>query len=111
MTPTARDLVEAGAIDMATYWHNSWETMAPEPKVMYLTASRAALIATFKKLAEDGPTEAMLEAGMEESKMSPEIHERGHRTGRSLSASTGECCEIFKAMSATLLRELEGLTP
>ena len=90
MTPTARDLVETGAIDMATYWHNSWETMAPEPKVMYLTASRAALIATFRKLAEDGPTEALQLV---------------------LDDMTDEACAGWRVVCRALLRELEDLTP
>lgn len=102
MTNTARDLVEAGAIatyertrekawiDAPSYSDATFDY--PEIKAMLRLDTRAALIATFRKLAEDGPTEAMLDADR-----------RGLHTRSELEV-------ICILISRALLRELEEMT-
>ena len=104
MTNTARDLVEAGAIatyertrekawiDAPSYSDATFDY--PEIKAMLRLDTRAALIATFRKLAEDGPTEAMLE-------MLAHYHP----------VERDEAIEDHRRIMRALARELEELTP
>jgi hypothetical protein len=104
MTTTARDLVEAGAIatyertrekawiDAPSYSDATFDY--PEIKAMLRLDTRAALIATLRKLAEDGPTEAMLEAW--------------ERIGVIDRYMARQLCVVG---NQALLRELKGLTP
>ena len=103
MTITARDLVEAGAIDMARRINFDGNDIAlmkkldeatPPPNFSQWSSfeknARAALIATFRKLAEDGPTEALQLV---------------------LDDMTDEACAGWRVVCRALLRELEDLTP
>ena len=60
------------------------------PVAMLRRVQRAALIATFRKLAEDGPTEALQLV---------------------LDDMTDEACAGWRVVCRALLRELEDLTP
>ena len=89
MTTTARDVLIAPSGAARAYLMQRADLGAP---INYDGLGRAALIATFRKLAEDGPTEAM------------QTHWDAEGWG-----NIGEL--IFRIGLKTLLRELEGLTP
>ena len=91
MTTTARDVLIAPSGAARAYLMQRADLGAP---INYDGLGRAALIATFRKLAEDGPTEAMLE-------MLAHYHP----------VERDEAIGDFQNMMQALLRELEGLTP
>lgn len=102
MTTTARDLVEAGAkafcvsqgVDPAETakldWRRDVGTIHVSRAQVIVPDQIAALIATFRKLAEDGPTEALQLV---------------------LDDMTDEACAGWRVVCRALLRELEDLTP
>lgn len=107
MTNAARDLVEIGnsaATGAENKWRASFVVRGPARTGMMV---RATLIATFRKLAEDGPTEAMLVAALAAAMQTSEV-EVWRFYPRSDFASMRRA---LKAANECLLRELEGLTP
>ena len=101
MTTTARDLVEIGARTESAFVAKHvfgrlpvWDEMSEQGRAGMRECFRDALIATFRKLAEDGPTEAMLATLA-----------RYHPVERD------EAIEDHRRIMRALARELEELTP
>ena len=119
MTTEARDLIEVGAhgcheqnqqehqiaILAGGFDHldpgmlKDYDSLPEASRAMLRRVQRVALIATFKKLAEDGPTEAMVEAAAK-------VHrEDSCEDDESLALA------MLSAGLAAIGRELEDLTP